>query len=528
MNPLSSRRRLHRLLSSARRLNAQAEGRPVPVASTSGSTRRRFLKAMGLGAAAVATAPILAAGSGQPRIAIIGGGLAGLNAALTLKKHGLTSTVYEARQRMGGRVFSVGGVLGAGTVVNFGGELVNTDHADILELAAEFGVNLVDRLADAEATGIEPTALLIDGQQLAEADLAVVLRRIAGRITRDAAKLDRNWDRWAPVFDALSVSDYLDQNADVLEAPYLRSLLEQLVRSEFGAEPEESSAIQLLFILPVVDGQEVELLSYSDERYFIEGGSSTLTNAMASSLGNSVKLGRVLVKMERTGGAYRLKFRDHPAVTADIVIVTAPNTALRNVDLDIPLPAAFRSFVNEVGLGVNEKVTPAFSRPFWRTDGRFAMEAVTSHEAFTSLWDESSLLGTSSKGILQFYTGGDDARCALEGSPTSKANQFVQALADYFPEAATTYTGEAVRTNWLRDPFSLGAYASFAPGQLTQFGEFGWFDDPADPASRTEVRFGDVLFAGEHTDVDWYGFMNGGASSGRQAAASVLRGLGII
>lgn len=528
MTPLSSRRRLHRLLSSARRLNAQAEGRPAPVASTSGSTRRRFLKAMGLGAAAVATAPILAAGTVQPRIAIIGGGFAGLNAALTLKKHGLTSTVYEARQRTGGRVFSVGGVLGAGTVVNFGAELVNTDHADILGLAAEFGVNLVDRLADSDASGLQPSGFLIQGQQLAETDLADALRQIAGRITRDAAKLDRNWDRWAPVFDALSVSDYLDQNADVLEAPYLRSLLEQLVRSEFGAEPEESSAIQLLFILPVVQGQEVELLSYSDERYFIAGGSSTLTNAMAASLGNSVKLGRVLLGIDPVGGAYQLRFRGQPAVTADIVIVTVPNTALRSVELNVPLPTDFRSFVSQVGLGVNEKVTPSFTRRFWRTDGRFAMEAMTSHEAFTSLWDESSLLGTSSKGILQLYTGGDDARSALEGTPTSKASEFVQALAGYFPEAATTYTGQAVRTNWLRDPFTLGAYASFAPGQLTQFGAFGWYDDPADPAGRTEIRFGNVLFAGEHTDVDWYGFMNGGASSGRQAAASVLRGLGII
>ena len=483
---------------------------------------------MGLGTAAVAAAPILAAGTGQPRIAIIGAGFAGLNAALTLKKHGLASTVYEARQRTGGRAFSARGVLGAGTVVNFGAELVNTDHADILALAAEFGVKLVDRLADADATGLEPTGFLIDGQLVDEAVLVHGLRRIASVITQDAAKLDRDWDQWAPVFDGLSVADYLDQNAGLLDAPYLRPLIDQLIRSEYGAEPSESSAIQLLFILPVVRGQEVELLSYSDERYLIDGGTSTLTNAMAGSLGSAVKLGRVLVGIDRVGGAYVLNFRDQPTVTADIVIVTIPNTTLRKVVLNIPLPVDFRGFVNQVGLGVNEKVTPAFTNPFWRTNGRFAMEAMTRHEAFTSLWDESSLLGTSSKGILQFYTGGNNARAALDGLPTAQASLMVQNLAGYFPEAATTYTGQAVRTNWLRDPFTLGAYANFTPGQLTQFGAFGWYDDPADPASRMEVRFDNVLFAGEHTDVNYYGFMNGGASSGRQAAASVLRGLGML
>lgn len=528
MSTQSSRRRLHRILNAARRLNATAEGRPLPIPATSGSTRRRFLKSLGAGAAAVAAAPLAAVTTPNPRIAIVGAGFAGLNAARILRQHGLNPTVYEARNRTGGRVLSTTNTLGPGTVVNFGAELVNTDHADILELATEYGINLLDRPAEAATTGLEPAAFLIDGQSIDEAQLAEDCRRIAARIGRDAAKLDRNWDRFAPVFDALSVEDYLDQHQDLLEAPYLRSLLEQLVRSEYGAEPAESSAIQLLFILPVVDGEEVELLSYSDERFFIEGGSSTLTNAMAAALGSSVRLGKVLTRIDRTGATYRLEFRDGTCTEADIVIVTIPNTTLCRVDLDIPLPNAFRNFIAQVGLGVNEKVTAAFTQPFWRTGGHFAMEALASNEGFTSLWDESSLLGNTSRGLLQFYTGADGARAALSGPVKARAQQFVNDLAQYFPAAASTFTGQAVRTNWLNDPFSRGAYANFAPGQLTQFGEFAWYDDPADPASRSEVRFGNVLFAGEHTDSEYYGFMNGGASSGRQAAASVLRGLGLL
>ena len=455
--------------------------------------------------------------------------MAGLNAALQLKKRGIASTVYEARTRTGGRMYSVKNTLGAGTVVNIGAELVNTDHADMHALLQEFGVAVLDRFTEADATGIKRTAFLANGVEISEADLARDLKALAAQIGKDAAKLDRNYDRWAPEFDALSVTEYLDQNAGLIPHQYVRDAVEQTVRSEFGVEPSQSSSIQLLFILPVVQGKEVELLSYSDERYVIEGGSSALTDAMTTALGNSVKLGKVLKSVDTAGNAYSLTFRDGQKVTADIVIITVPNPVLRDITLNVSLPRKFRDYVAQVGLGINEKVVAAFSRPFWRTNQRFSLEGLAGDEAFTSFWDNSSLLGGAPRGVLTFFTGGDDARRALaKSTPSAKAAEFVQDLKSYYPEAATTFTGNAVRTNWLNDPFTKGAYASFTPGQLTKFGEFSWYDDAQDPASRTEVRFGNLLFAGEHTDSEYYGFMNGGASSGRLAAESVLRGLGLL
>ena len=476
----------------------------------------------------IASVPSWAAGQGTPRIAIVGAGIAGLNAAWQLRKLGVASTVYEARNRTGGRMFAVKNALGAGTVVNLGGELVNTDHADMLALLQEFGIPVLDRHAEADATGIKRTAFLMNGAEIDEAVLAHDLRALAAQIDRDAAKLSRNFDRWAPVFDAMSATDYLNQNATLIPQAYVRQAIEQTVRSEFGVEPWQSSAIQLLYILPVVNGKQVDLLSYSDERYLIEGGSSALTDAMAGALGNSVKLGKVLKSVEKEGGAYTLSFRDGQKVTADIVIITVPNPVLRVITLDVPLSQKFRDYVGQAGLGINEKVVAAFNRPFWRTGRHFSIDALTSNAAYTSMWDESSLLGGAPRGVLTFFTGGNDARRAIEqGTPSAKAGEFVQSLQSYYPEAGAAFTGSAIRTNWLKDPFTLGAYATFAPGQLTNFAEFFWYEDPADPTARTEVRFGNVLFAGEHTDSNYWGFMEGGASSGRLAAGSVLRGLGL-
>lgn len=84
-------------------------------ASGRGLSRRKFLA----GAAAVGAAGTLLApgkmirASGQPRIVIVGAGIAGMNCAITLTDAGIPCTVYEASPlRVGGRLMSSGGMRG--------------------------------------------------------------------------------------------------------------------------------------------------------------------------------------------------------------------------------------------------------------------------------------------------------------------------------------------------------------------------------------------------------------------------------
>jgi monoamine oxidase len=97
-------------------------------------TRRRFVKATTLAAGAALTTGLLSRpekvwSGNAPRIAVIGGGIAGLNAAYQLKKVGLNATVYEARNRLGGRILSVREATGRGLVNDLGGHFVNSDHS---------------------------------------------------------------------------------------------------------------------------------------------------------------------------------------------------------------------------------------------------------------------------------------------------------------------------------------------------------------------------------------------------------------
>ncbi len=516
-------------------MNAEEDGRPAPVVEPSpGWSRRQFLQSLGAAAAVAAAWPAGVDAAPRspelprnPRIAIIGGGMAGLNAANQLKKRGYDSTVYESRNRVGGRMFTVRDVFGPGSVTDVGGELVNSNHAEMIGLAQDFGIGLFDRFADAAATGIQSTTYLVDGHVLAEAVVARAFRELARRIGRDAAKLDSKPDRYTPVFDNLSAKAYLDQNSDAIPAPWVRELIEETVRTEYGVEPEGASSLVFLYNLPTVNGQEVELLAGSDEQFLVEGGLGAITDAVAADLGASLRTGFACRSISKTDDGYRLVFANGVTVTADILLCALPWPVLRRLDVSIPFPAEFGRFINEVDLGANEKVIAGFTDRFWRTQGRFANE-FWSTEEFASGWDASQRASATGGGVLTFFTGGDGAVAALRGSVGQKAAAYVATLSGYYPEARARYTRKALRSGWLTDPNTLGAYANFAPGQTTRFAAYTWYEDPADPASRQEVRFGNAYFIGEQTSSEFYGFMNGAAETGRLAAESVLRQLGAI
>ena len=222
-------RALGLVLQAARRENLVAVGQPLPVAKDRvGYTRRRLMhRAACTAGSAIAAGPAVSApkwsAAQPPRIVVVGAGLAGLNAAYQLRKRGLHATIYEGRSRIGGRVLSVTGAVGPGLVDDLGGSFINTDHADLLRLIKEFGLELFDRAADARRRGLPETAYIFDGRLIPERELAHALRPLAARITRDADLIDADYDRYAPHFDRLSIAQYLDQAQDLIGAPYVRT-----------------------------------------------------------------------------------------------------------------------------------------------------------------------------------------------------------------------------------------------------------------------------------------------------------------
>lgn len=504
---------LWRALELARRRDLATRGKMLPRAGHGGIGRRALLQAMAAsGVAAGLPVPALALPA-SGRVAIVGGGIAGLSALHYLVKAGVEARLYEARNRLGGRMYTQR--TAEGQLFEAGGQLVNSDHEDMRALAREFAVPLVDR-----KSGPHHSVVLADGVVASQAELARLLAPLATRIARDSEAADAD-SRVAGAIDRLSVAQYLDRHAALIRDLRVRALIESSIRTEYGSEPDKASALQLIFNLPTVKGEHVEVLAGSDERYVIAGGSGRLANAIADAHRGLIETGRRLQAIRETENGIRLEFLDGTHALADAVIVAVPAPILRQIDFAVPLPPRWRAFVAQADLGRNEKVQVAASATPWTDVLGTGGELWDTASPYSLGWDGTLKGIEGGKPVWNWFLGGDQVAAAKE-APEALATAFARRTEPAVPgivQAAAE--GMVRRTNWCNDALTLGAYTNSAPGQLTRFGPLFWIESD-DAAERQSAVAGRLIFAGEHVSDAWVGFMNGGAQTGRLAAQAVI------
>ncbi len=504
-----------RALEAARQENLRATGEALPIPGGDGQTRRQVLIALAATAATAALPRPARAAPGTAPVVIIGGGIAGLSALWHLTKAGVDARLYEARTRLGGRMYTA--KAKGMPAIEIGGQLVNTDHGDMHDLCREFGVQLIDRKG-----GPHRTMILDGGREVPESQLVAGLRGIAGQIDADSVRLDQNYARVAAELDRLSFTGYLDKYARLIPDPWVRHLMEATARTEYGCEPGQASAIELIFNLPAIDGRRIDVLSRSDERYLMAGGSSSLVEAMAARLASRITTYRRAVRIDPSPSGARVTFSNNEKVDASAVIVTTPASIMSRIAYGVPLPALWRQFIAEVGLGKNGKVQAMMSsRPWEKPIGRGGEIWQTDHAVGASLgWDGGVRPASGPGSVWTWFTGGTEVTDADRADPRALATKFAR-LAEGGVKGMTAATGAIVRrTNWHLDPFSMGAYVNFRPGQLTKFADLIWTE--TDGIASSPLSAGPVHFAGEHLSDAYPGYMNGGAQTGRLAAQSVI------
>ncbi len=502
-------------------------------------SRRTVLRGsvLGLGAIALNDLPPLDALAGKsaipgrilgpsrfpnaPQIAVIGGGVAGLSAAYSLQKLGLTATVYEAKPTVGGRIQSREGLVVPGLVNDLGAAFINSDHWDMLALVEDLGLDLFDRRTLTATLPFPEVAFYFEGRAIAESELVAALTPLAAQIGRDGALLEANFDRHAPQFDAMSVADYLDLHQDKIGRRYVRSLLEATIRSEYGVEAHRSSALQLLFNLPQVRNHRAEPL-VADELYLVKGGTGQIPQALAARLGEAVKTGWRLRSLQSQSSGFRLDF-NQGTVEADYVVLAMPFPALRRVELAVDLPPTLRQFIAECGPGRNEKVFAGFTHRPWLQPQGFTGGA-WSDLGYSGLWDDTQRQPEHNEGVLTFFLGGDELGQA-EGDVAERGRELVGRTVPYLRELDGAVGDRFARTAWAKDPDFGGAYSTFAPGQYLRFKDYLYVESER-PAEDQQVTTGNLAFAGEQFSDEYYGYMNGAAQTGRLAAKAIAQRVG--
>src|SRR5260221_12725277 len=403
-------------------------------------TRRDFLKVTGatVGAAALG-GPVAAMAAAQPkpsgtsRIAIIGGGIAGLNAALTLQDAGIASTVYEASPRVGGRMHSDTTSWLNGQTSEHCGELIDSKHKTILGLTTRFKLPTVDLLA-AEPNQSTETDFFFGGYYATtqeNADFNPVWNAVKKDLTSAPfPTLSNSFNQAGFDLDHLSLFDWIETRVPGGHTSRMGQLLDVAYNIEYGNVTTEQSSLNMVYLLGFQPQPgQFRIFGASDERYHIVGGNERLPQAIAAALpAAGLNLNTALTGIVRNADDSWTLSLNGPSgrftSVVDRVIMAIPFSVLRtllNSDRNYRT-AGFDTIkqiaIQQLGYGKNCKLQLQFNSRLWNQQGPWGLGngSTYSDTGYQNTWDVTRAQGGST-GILVDYTGGGVPLAPFTGNP---------------------------------------------------------------------------------------------------------------
>lgn len=485
---------------------------------------RRQLLHGGLAAAGAVTAATFtregegafAQPAGRSPILIVGAGIAGLTAGYRLRQGGVRADIIEATNSVGGRIRTVPKVAGTPIYADLGGEFIDTGHTTLISLATELGLRAID-LAQVQSGFVKDT-FFFDRRRVSLGQITADFAPLASKINRDWQAVGDNisyqdFTEAAERLDNLSIAEYLDQAET---STVVRQLLRVAYTTEYGRDPEEQSALNLLFLM-ASEANSFSLYGDSDERYQIDGGNSQIVNRLASQLSGSIETGTILEAITLLPDRrYRVSLRSGQNTfdrTYERVLLTLPFSTLREVRINVPLPQPKRRAIEQLGYGTNSKLVTGYRSRIWRETYR-STASVFTDLGFQNTWEATPFIPTAN-GLVTDFTGGRQGLAIGAGVPEDQAQRFLPQFERVFPGVRNLRTGKAVRAFWPGERFAKGSYSCYLVGQWTQM--YGV----------EEERVGNLYFAGEHTSLENQGYMEGGCETGQRAALEILEDLGL-
>jgi monoamine oxidase len=491
---------------------------------TGGGTRRDFLRkagVAGIGLTALGGLAPVARGASGPKIVIVGAGLAGLTCAYRLKQAGYTAEVYEASNRIGGRCWT--GRAGAADnpfaqsqVFEHGGELIDQSHTQVRQLAGELGLTL-DNLLAAEVNGTE-TLGYFDGRPYHYTEMVDDIKSIWQQLHKDvsAASYPTLWDSYTPrgyELDHMSIVDWIQKYVPGGISSRLGQLLDVAYNIEYGGESDTQSVLNMLYLLAYSGQGQLRIFGPSNEKYHTRGGNDQISQGMGTGLPGQIKTGYELIAIKQTSaGGYELTFRNGlgtTTVAADKAVLALPFSILRSsVNYS---KAGFEPLkvtaIKEQGMGTNSKLQLQFAKRHWV--GLGSNGETFADTGYQNTWEVTrGQAGTA--GILVDYTGGKVGASFGTGTPTDRATQFLSQIEPVLPGITKQWNGKVALDYWAGYRWTKGSYSFWKVGQYTKF------------SGMEGKRQGNCHFCGEHTSIDFQGYLNGAVETGERVVTEIL------
>lgn len=442
----------------------------------------------------------------EAEVAVVGGGLAGLEAARRLHSKEVDVEVLEARDRVGGRVLSQ---EVDGEVVELGAQWIGPGQDRIREVVEEFGIETFEQYVDGvsqfrvagEVGRNKEVVLALPGSAQEElmsaiAKIETQSREVPPEAPYDAAEADE--------WDSMTAATWRDRELSTREA---RDAFDATVRAVFGSEPAELSWLYFLFYVGAAGGfARLTSVEGGAQQTRIEGGAQRIAETMAERLGERVHLEEPVRAIKRTDCGVTIE-SDSIRTEAEYAVVAVPPTVAGRIRYEPPLPASRDGLTQRSPMGSVTKCVATYEEPFWRQED-LSGEVVDAGGPVGLIFDDSPSDGSS--GALVGFLLGDDAREWTDADDNERRDVVLESFAEYFGSEAAEPTEYSDHV-WAKEPYSGGCYVgTAAPGTLTSYGE----------ALREPV--GRIHWAGTETATEWAGYMDGAVRSGRRAAAEVV------
>jgi monoamine oxidase len=439
-------------------------------------------------------------------VTVIGAGLAGLSAAYDLHRAGWNVAVLEARNRVGGRVYTLR-EFSKGLVAEGGGEFIEESHTRMMALADQFRLKLASA---ASWRGGDKDWASFDGKSGPLTDASVWGFDLADEVDREWGFLaalsefvpnpsQPHLAREAARLDSQSARDWI---ASLDAHPYAKHYFTQHIRSEYTCEPEQLSLLDLCRNARMYYSETDRSPSLR-----VLGGNDQIARALADALPN-VRFNAVVDSIRLTPDGVTVSYHQagsHVTLDSDFAILAVPLTTARSIDFNSSLPAAHKKLIDEISYGAVTKVMIEYRKRFWNERGWSGR--LTTDAPIVMTWHATSHF-EHERGILTAYTGGEPGARLSALSDEERVEVAVAEIERHFPGSSKLIENVAT-VAWLNEPFTRASYMALAPGDVMQY-----WTTLFQPAGR-------LFFAGEHASPI-QGFMEGAVESGQRAAREII------